>query len=880
MADHFPMSLTVGAKLGPYEIIAPLGAGGMGEVYRARDLRLDREVALKLLPPHGDRSRFQAEAKAVAALSHPNIVAIFDVGENYLVTELVDGHPFPVPTTPLRRLLDLAVQIADGLAAAHAAGFIHRDLKPANILLSRDGRAKILDFGLAKRVGGLQSDSNQTQTATQAGVVVGTVAYMSPEQARGVALDIRSDQFSFGLVLYEMITGKRPFVRQTAPETMTAILREQAEPLPADVPPPLRWIVERCLAKEPADRYDTTRGLYLELRNLRDHMAEVSTGSTPVASTQAVPVSSRKRWILPPTLAAMVLCGAAFWFGRTASSPGIPAETAPKLMPLITEPGLKSGPAFSPDGSRIAYVWKPDREEPGIFLRVISQTSAPVRLTTGGVNPVWSPDGRQLAFIRREPSRFSILLIDGAGGSERQVAHIAPLTYLFGILPLAWTADGKWLVAPDKPSTAGPFELTAISVQTGEKRRVTHPPSGVIGDLLPRVSPDGRNLAFLRVSAFSVADVFTQPMTFALNAVAEPKRLTSVGWSITALMWSGDSRNLLVAAEQGGSHRLWRVSPVQPGKPVPVTSLPSVGVQVATSAKGDRLVYIQTSLDIDIYRQDLPQAGEKPPPSVRLISSTRTEMNARISPDGSKIAFPSDRTGSWEIWVAASNGEHPVRLTSFGAGETGTPRWSADSRQIAFDARVRGNAEVYVVEASGGKPRPLVTGSADNFGPSWSHDGKWVYFISNRLGQEQVWKMPVAGGPAIQLTHGGAVCGFESTDGKWVYVTRAYEQPTSIWRVPADGGDEVKLVEGVGQPLTYEVIESGIYFLRRKSEESPAPGVMFYSFATQQLTRVADLDRPFSVGMSVSPDRRWIAFASPANSAVPASDVVLVENFR
>ncbi len=871
------MSLAVGAKLGPYEILAPLGAGGMGEVYRARDLRLDREVALKLLPPHGDRSRFQAEAKAVAALSHPNIVAIFDVGENYLVTELVDGHPLPIPATPLRRLLDLAVQIADGLSAAHAAGFIHRDLKPANILVSRDGRAKILDFGLAKRVGLFESDATQTQTATQAGVVVGTVAYMSPEQARGAALDIRSDQFAFGLVLYEMITGKKPFVRQTAPETMTAILRDSAAPLPADVPPPLRWIVERCLAKEPADRYDTTRGLYLELRNLRDHMAEVSTGSTPISSTQDVPPFPRRRWILPAALAALALCGAAFWFGRTA---GIPAETAPKLIPLITDPGPKGAPAFSPDGARLAYVWKPDREEIGIFIRVIGQGSAPSRLTTGGANPAWSPDGRQLAFARRESSRVSIRVIDAAGRQERKVADIAPITYLAGNIPFAWTADGKWLVAPDKPSTAGPFELTAISVETGEKRRVTHPPSGVIGDLLARVSPDGRNLAFLRVSAFSVVDVFTQPMTVVPNAAAEPKRLTSVGWSMSALLWSGDSRSVLFAADQGGARRLWRVSSGQPGKPTPVSSLPSVGGQVAISAKGDRLAYIQTTLDIDIYRQDLPQQGEKPPPSVRLISSTRAEMNARISPDGSKIAFPSDRAGSWEIWVANSNGEHPVQLTSFGSGETGSPRWSADSRQIAFDTRVRGNAEVYVVDAAGGKPRPLVTGSGDNLGPSWSHDGKWIYFISNRLGQEQVWKMPIAGGPAIQLTHGGAVCGFESPDGKWVYLTRAYEQPTSLWRVPADGGDEVKLVDGVGQPLTYDLTESGIYFLSRRSADSPAPGVMFYAFATQQLTRVADLDRPFSVGLSVSPDRRWLAFAGPADSATPSSDVMMVENFR
>jgi Tol biopolymer transport system component len=301
---------------------------------------------------------------------------------------------------------------------------------------------------------------------------------------------------------------------------------------------------------------------------------------------------------------------------------------------------------------------------------------------------------------------------------------------------------------------------------------------------------------------------------------------------------------------------------------------------VTISARGDRLAYVQTISDVDIYRQDLPEPGQKSPPGIRLISSSRAEMNARISPDGTRIAFPSDRTGSWEIWVAGANGEHPVQLTSFGAGETGSPRWSPDSRQIAFDTRVRGNVDVYLVDADGGKPHPLVTGSGDNLGPSWSHDGKWIYFISNRLGQEQLWKMRVAGGPAIQLTHSGAVCGLESVDGKWVYVARTYELPTSIWRVPADGGDEIKLIDGVGQALTYDVTESGIYFLRRKSQESPAPAVMFYSFSTHQLTHLADLDRPFTVGLSVSRDRRWVAFAGPPESAVPVSDVMLVENFR
>jgi len=204
----------------------------MGEVYKAHDSRLDRIVALKILPPGGDRARFEIEARALAALNHPNIVAIHDVGENYIVSELVDGAPLPVPTGSAKRLLDLAVQIADGLSAAHSSGILHRDLKPSNILVTRDGRAKILDFGLAKVLPPTNQDADtRTIVETAPGVVLGTVAYMSPEQARGADLDARSDQFSLGLILYEMVTGKRAFERQTAAETLVAIIREEPEPL-------------------------------------------------------------------------------------------------------------------------------------------------------------------------------------------------------------------------------------------------------------------------------------------------------------------------------------------------------------------------------------------------------------------------------------------------------------------------------------------------------------------------------------------------------------------------------------------------------------------------------------------------------------------------
>src|SRR4051812_38665904 len=278
----------------------------MGEVWKARDTRLDRTVAIKFAgAAFGDRVK--REAQTIAALSHPNIAALFDVGADYLVMEYVEGEPLR-PTADIRKLLDIATQIADGLAAAHASGILHRDLKPDNILVTTACRVKILDFGLAKQHA-IAADATQVLTITQPGMVVGTVAYMSPEQARGQALDARSDQFSFGLILYEMATGRRPFRAESTAELMTAIIREEAAPLPSTLPAPLRWTIERLLSKNPQDRYASTADLFAELRTIRARLPELSSS---VGVTAATPRRRLPAWAAAALLVLFAFAALAF----------------------------------------------------------------------------------------------------------------------------------------------------------------------------------------------------------------------------------------------------------------------------------------------------------------------------------------------------------------------------------------------------------------------------------------------------------------------------------------------------------------------------------------------------------------------------------------
>jgi serine/threonine protein kinase len=412
------MSLAAGSRLGSYEIVAPLGAGGMGEVYRARDAKLGREIAVKVLPEAAAsdpdrRQRFEQEARSASALNHPNILTIYDIGSAdgtvYIAMELVEGKTLrelvaaePLPT---KKLLDTAVQIAEGLSKAHAAGIVHRDLKPENLMISKDGFVKILDFGLAKLTEPVSQEMSVLPTAiaapTQPGTVMGTAGYMSPEQASGQPVDFRSDQFTLGSILYEMATGKKAFQRKTGAETLVAIIKEEPEPLSQaapKAPAPVRWIVERCLAKDPEERYASTKDLARDLKSLRDHLTETSVSGALEAAEPAK--ARRRRWLVPAALALLAGIGLGLLVrGIAPEKPNVSMQ----FRQLTFQRGPILTARFAPDGQTIVYSAAWDGRPLELFsTRADSTESRPLGLPSADVLSISAGTTRRAS---RAPAR-------------------------------------------------------------------------------------------------------------------------------------------------------------------------------------------------------------------------------------------------------------------------------------------------------------------------------------------------------------------------------------------------------------------------------------------------------------------------------------------
>ncbi len=587
---------------------------------------------------------------------------------------------------------------------------------------------------------------------------------------------------------------------------------------------------------------------------------------------------------LPLWLLACALLGilALLFFKQSqAKSAGSADPAATNIIPLSSYPGRESSPAFSPDGNQIAFVWDGGQEaNTDIYVRLVDGGNC-VRVTNhpgDDVNPVWSPDGRTIAFYRSTPEGDGIFLVPSLGGAERKLTDTWANRFGFGSYSwLHWSPDGKWLVVSDKTSAEKPFSLFLVSLETGERRPLTTPPASIIGDCSPAFSPDGRQVAFVRVLSAVVSEV---------NLVSadggEPKRLTFDGAGADTLAWTSNGRELVYSSRHSGKSRLMKL-PVEGGTPQWLAACGNEARYPAFSPHGNRLAWRQNTDNEDIFRISLKSNGSTAAPFSGLpsavIASTAKEVSPRYSPDGKKIAFVSTRSGSEEIWVCGSAGENPTCLTSFRGPLAGSPSWSPDGKQIVFDCRPDGNADIFVISNDGGQAHRLTTDSAEDIVPSWSHDGRWIYFTSNRSGRLQIWKMAINGEQAIQLTKQGGFEPMESPDGQWVYFSQD-RGSSSIWRVPVAGGEEKPVFDFHQKTYSraWVVAELGIYFA---VSESPAQSsIRFFNFSTGSIKTMAAVDGnlPGSVsGLTLSPDKNWLLFPMVAQRG---SDLMMIENFH
>ncbi|HEY6448522.1 MAG TPA: protein kinase [Acidobacteriaceae bacterium] len=781
------MALTSGIVLGPYEIQAPLGAGGMGEVYRARDTRLGRDVALKILPASLARDperlrRFEQESRAVAALNHPSILAIYDVGQSdgspFLVTELLEGESLrdlldrgPLPQ---RKVIHYGVQIAEGLAAAHEKGIIHRDLKPENLFVTRDGRAKILDFGLAKVApspSALAADPDLTSGATLAGVVMGTAGYMAPEQVRGESIDARTDIFALGAVLYEMLSGRRAFRRETAAEPMTAVMRDDVPEFAGtsvQIPPALDRIIRRCLEKDPAHRFQSARDLSFAMGVL----SGADSSSSQRAAVVAPAPGARRSWLRIALIAvAFAAAAASAWFLH-------PPGPAPARMQFaISVPGEANDTMLSADGRLLAYV-APDETTaaPMLFVQQVGAAAATeLPGTEGSSYPFFSPDDQWIAFF----ANGKLQKIPAAGGPPQMIT------------PVSFPRGGSWSsrnVIVYSPDPSGP--LWRVNADGTNATPLTNKifDSTVDSHRWPLFLPDGNHFLFLGAKFGSGDQSSASAIILSSLDSLEKKVLvhtkSSAAYGAGHLFYLDDKESLRAVPFDPASGAVT-------GDPRVIADVvgyqPSVYYSAFTVSLNGTLVYSSHTSYTSSQLTWFDRAGK----TLGTIGQPGLQANPNLSPDGSRVALDITdlKSNNLDVWIEDTKGATNTRFTFDPAEETG-PIWSRDGKEIAYRslAGQSTTSGIDLKDAAGlSAARPLirvgipgmVAGPQVNVGAdiipnSWSADDKLILcslqnFSGGSRGSELI-AVPASGGKGVPLLSDNASesNGQISPDGKWV----------------------------------------------------------------------------------------------------------------
>ncbi|HVE65510.1 MAG TPA: protein kinase [Thermoanaerobaculia bacterium] len=784
------MTLSSGSRLGPYEIVSPIGAGGMGEVYRARDVRLHREVAVKVLPgsfaDDPDRlRRFEQEARAASALNHPGILTIHDFGEHdgspYVVSELLDGQNLRErmagSALPVRKVLDYAIQIALGLAAVHEKGIVHRDLKPENVFVTKDGRVKILDFGLAKLMRPELAGEPVTESptlGTEPGAVLGTVGYMSPEQVRGLAADQRSDVFSFGSVLSEMLTGERAFRGGSAVETMSAILREEpvglSEPS-GKLPPVLVRVVNHCLEKEPSERFQSIRDVAFQLESL-------STASAPsaalAAAAEARPARGA-RWVFP-TVAALAALALGFLVGtlRKAS----PASSPVQAHRLTDFAGLEESPAISPDAKSVAFAaYVGDKRQ--IWVRLVAR-GAPLQITRDDADhqaPRWAPDGASLVYYsppaQAEP-QGTVWEIPALGGSPRRIAS--------SIGSADVSHDGQ-KIAFFRFQT-GRIDLVVSARDGGGAKVIAQFPLGSYY-LSPRWSPDDRSIAYQSGYVFG-HDVFVVSADG-----GKPRKITREGRLLSGFCWTADGSGIVYSSARGSTilylptFNLWTVGLDGDGLR-PLTFGEASYVDPDLDATGT-VVAGRVLKQFNIWKFPVDgSAVENVRRGAQITRQTGQVQTPSIGGNDRELVYLSDSGGHGNLWVVDTETSASRQITyeqDPGVG-LGVSVWSPDGRHIAFVStrNLVGDVGIWLVNPDGSNLRNLVPRAG---WASWSRDGRWLYHNEGSGSAGPIKKIRPEGGTSVLVRSEKGNRTAISPDGSTLYFV--VERPT------VSGGSDYEL---------------------------------------------------------------------------------------
>ena len=739
------MALTPGTRLGQYEIVSTLGAGGMGEVYRARDPRLDRDVAVKVLSADlatdpAALARFEREAMSVARLSHPNILSIFEFGRDdgtaFVVTELVEGETLRTRlesgALPARRAVAYALQIARGMAAAHGRGVVHRDLKPENVMITRDDQVKILDFGLAKSTDAAGTDETRIKTmVTTAGMVLGTFGYMAPEQVRGVALDHRADMFAFGAVLYEMLSGERAFKGETAADTMTAVLTKDPPELDAarlSISSGLDRILRRCLEKSPELRFQSATDLAFALETLS---AGPSTSSANATAAPQAARPARVAWLPWTVAAAAIVAAVGLWFGRE-SAPEVDARW--NYFTRVSEAaGEETSPALSPDGGTVAYAAHADGNWNIYSQRVGGRNATPIvadpERNERGV--MFSPDGSLIAFHESD-GNGGIFVAGATGEAVRRVTDI-------GFDP-AWSPDGTQIAFAseeinDPSSRYGDSTLWVVSAGGGTPRKVIESDA-----VQPSWSPSGDRLVYWS-NIGGQRDIYT-----VAAGGGDPVAVTmdpAIDWSP---VWSPDGRFIYFSSDRGVSMNLWRIPVDQStGRPLGAAEPVTAGVQASAalprfSREGTRLAFRSRVGSVNPVAIPFDSVALRAGVPVLLDTQNNIRIPSDASPDGTQLAYYSIGEQQEDLFIGPVNG--PLRRVTDDAGRDRAPVFTPDGRSLMFYSNRDGRWAIWTIGVDGGGLRKVAGAERGAVYVTLSPKGDRVAFSSDA--NNQLFTAPVA----------------------------------------------------------------------------------------------------------------------------------------